>query len=302
MGLNVATRQPLTGVAFHRTLEHRGGAWWRLVVSAVLGVIGLLAMSLASLFAVLGAARALSYDNFAIDLTDGVSAGELLGANLGLALLIPLSAALVRGLYGVRPRWLSSHRPGVRWRWLAGCVGISALVWSIFLVLGTAGAFLVRSEPVDLAVWSFLAVVVFTTPLQAAGEEYLFRGLLLQALGAARLPVWVCCVGSGAIFAAAHLQFDAPLFADRLLLGTVFAWLTIRTGGIEASIAIHAVKNVAVLIPAGLLDDVSAALDPSGVTWLPVIVDVVLLSIAVPCILAAHKRSYQVPPRSRAVE
>ncbi len=248
-------------------------------------------MSLASLIAVLGASRALGYDDFDFDLADGVNATELLGANLGLAFLIPLSAALVWVLYGIRPRWLSSHRPGVRWRWLGWSVAISAAVWSIFLVLGTAGAFVVRSEPIGLAVLGFVAVVLVTTPLQAAGEEYLFRGLLLQSLGATRLPVWVCCLGSGGIFAAAHLQFDAPLFADRLLLGTVLAWLAIRTGGIEAGIAVHAVKNVAVLIPAGLLDDVSDALDPSGVTWLPVIVDAVLLSIAIPWMVAAHRRS-----------
>ncbi|MEJ7744843.1 MAG: hypothetical protein WKF73_21295 [Nocardioidaceae bacterium] len=89
--------QPLSGVAFHRTLEHRGGAWWRLVASAALGVIGLLAMSLASLIAVLGASRALGYDDFDFDLADGVNATELLGANLGLAFLIPFSAALVSG-------------------------------------------------------------------------------------------------------------------------------------------------------------------------------------------------------------
>lgn len=284
------SRQPLIGVAFHRTLECRGGGWWRLAVSAALGVIGLLAMSLAGLLAVVGAARALGRDNFNFDLTDGVDAAELLGANLGLALLIPLSAALVWVLYGIRPRWLSSHRPGMRWRWLAWSTAISAVVWSIFLVLGTTGAFILRSEPIGLSVVGFVAVVLLTTPLQAAGEEYLFRGLLLQSLGATRLPAWACCLGSGFIFAAAHLQFAAPLFADRLLLGTVLAWLAIRTGGIEAGIAVHAVKNIAVLVPAGLLDDVSDALDPSGVTWLPLIVDAVLLSIAVPWLLAAHRR------------
>ncbi|MBA3265410.1 MAG: CPBP family intramembrane metalloprotease [Nocardioidaceae bacterium] len=295
----MATRRPLTGTAFHRTLSAPSGAWWRLLASAALGVVGMLAMSVASVFAVLGIARSLGNADFSFELTDGVDAGELLAVNLGLASLIPLSGALVWGLYGVRPRWLASHRPGMRWGWLVRCVGICAVVWSIFLVLGTAGALLVRSEPIDLSVWSFIAVVLFTTPLQAAGEEYLFRGLLLQALGAARWPVWLCCIASGAVFAAAHLQFAPPLFADRLLLGTVLAWLAVRTGGIEAGIALHAVKNVAVLLPAGLLDEVSSALDPSGVTWLPLIVDAVLLSIAVPWILAAHRRSNSVARPSR---
>ncbi|MEJ7707444.1 MAG: CPBP family intramembrane glutamic endopeptidase [Nocardioidaceae bacterium] len=109
-------------------------------------------------------------------------------------------------------------------------------------------------------------------------------------MGATRLPSLICCAVSGALFAAAHLQFDAPLFADRLLLGAVLGWLALKTGGIEAGIALHAVKNIAVLIPAGLLDDLSSALDPQGVTWLPVIIDAVLLSIAVPWVLALRRR------------
>jgi membrane protease YdiL (CAAX protease family) len=154
-----------------------------------------------------------------------------------------------------------------------------------------------RTAPVGTGVVAFLAVVIVTTPLQAAGEEYLFRGLLLQGLGALRLPAWLCCVGSGALFATAHLQFSPPLFADRMVLGTVLAGLAIRTGGLESGIAIHAVKNISVLIPAGLLDTVSDALDPTGVTWLPLAVDVLLLSFAVPWIVSrAGKAESAVPP------
>ncbi|MBA3233861.1 MAG: CPBP family intramembrane metalloprotease, partial [Propionibacteriales bacterium] len=100
---------------------------------------------------------------------------------------------------------------------------------------------------------------------------------------------WVCCVATGALFATAHLQFDLSLFADRLLLGVVLAFLVVRTGGLEASIAVHLVKNVSVLIPAGLLGDVEDALDPGAVSWLPLIVDVVLLAIVVPWILYASR-------------
>ena len=160
-------------------------------------------------------------------------------------------------------------------------------VWLLLMVLATIGAALDRDAPVDSAVVWFLVVVLLTTPLQAAGEEYLFRGLLLQGLGATRLPTWVCCVVSAALFATAHGQFDPPLFADRFVLGVAFAWLTIRTGGLEAGIAIHTVKNLAGLIPAALLDDVSETLDPpGGVSWLPLIVDVVLLAILVPWVVA----------------
>ncbi len=260
------------------------------MVSVVVAALGLLAMSLAAAIGVLVTWRLFLHSDVSFDVTDGVDAAELLALNLGLALQIPVAAGLVSGLYRVSPRWLASNRPGVRWTWLAVCVGIAATVWSPLLVLGTLGAYVSRESPLDSSVLAFMAVLLVTTPLQAAGEEYLFRGLLLQGLGATGLSTWACCLASGALFALAHLQLQPALFADRLFLGTVLAWLAIRTGGLEAGIAVHAVKNLAVLVPAGLLDQVSDALDPTGVTWIPLVVDAVLLSFAVPWIVAVSAR------------
>ena len=270
---------PAPPVAYHRMLVSTRPPWWRLAVSLVAVVPSLVVMSLVGALAILGSATLLGRDA-SFDLSDGVNAGELLATNLGLALQIPVAFGLAYLLYSASPRLLSSVRPGLRWSWLVICIGISAVIWCPFLVLGTAGAYLYREAPVDSAVLGFLLVVLLTTPLQAAGEEYLFRGLILQGLGAARLPTWVCCLVSGALFAAAHLQFEPALFADRLFLGIMLAWLAIRTGGLEASIAIHAIKNLAVLAPAGLLDNVQDALDPTNVSWVPLVVDVVLVSLA----------------------
>ena len=276
--------EPPTGQPYHR-LVTRPRPWWRALGALALGTLGLLLGPLVVvLVAVLGAkllGRSLSFD-----LTDELTAGEMLVLNLGLALLIPLSALSYRLVYRRSPRWLSSLRPGLRGRWLLLCVGMAFAVWSLLLLLGTAGAAAQREAPIDSAVVWFIVVVLVTTPLQAAGEEYLFRGLVLQALGSTRLPTWVCCVVSAGLFATAHGQFDPPLFADRFVLGVVFAFLVVKTGGLEASIAVHTVKNIAGLIPAALLDDVSETLDPEGgITWLPVTVDVVLLAILVPWML-----------------
>jgi membrane protease YdiL (CAAX protease family) len=281
--------QPTPGVAYHRQLSWRPGLWWRLFLSVVLGGLGLIVMSILSAVVVVIGASVLGY-SFEFDTSNGIDAGEMLTANLGLALLIPLAAGLVRAVYSLPLRWLWSNRPGLRWSRLGQAVGVSAVVWSPFLVLGSIAAAASRSSPPGRGLIWFLVVVVLTTPLQAAGEECLFRGLLLQALGATRLSTWACCLTSAVLFAVAHLQFAPALFADRLLLGLVLAYLAIRTGGLEAGIAIHAVKNLAVLIPAGLLGSVSDALDPHGVTWLPLIVDIVLLAIAVSWILALAAR------------
>ena len=276
-------------MAYHRLVVQRG-AWWRLVVSVLTAAVGLLVGTIVAVVVVLVGARALGFESFTFDVNNGIDAAEMFATNAGLALLIPIAGGLYWLIYRRRPRWLSSVRPGLRVDWLLRCMGMAAVVWGLFLVLGTAGAYVDRKSPVDSAVVWFLVVVVLTTPLQAAGEEYLFRGLLLQSLGATRLPTLACCGLSGALFATAHAQFDPPLFADRFVLGVVLAWLAVRTGGLEAGIAIHAVKNLSALIPAALVEQVSDTLDPTGVTWLPLAVDAVLLAIIVPWLLAAQRR------------
>ncbi len=288
--MTAAPRTPLPGTPYLRVLTPTGGGLWRLVVAVFGSVAGLLVLPLLAFAGVFAGAHLLGFRDFDFDISNGVNAGEMLGLNLGLAALIGLAAVLARVLYGVRPRWLSSIKPGLRWRWLLTCTAIALAVWSLLLLAGTAGAIATRKGPLDLSVWAFLVVVVLTTPLQAAGEEYVFRGLLLQGLGSTRLPVSVCCGLSGLLFAVAHLQFDPQLFADRLLLGVALAFLAVKTGGLEASIAVHAVKNIAVLVPTGLLGTVDEALDPEAVSWLPLIVDAVLLAIVVPWLLAVARR------------
>ncbi len=291
-------RDPVAGTSYLRQLEPQAGAWWRVLVASAAVAVGGVVLAIAAILFVTGVARLLGYDNYTVDPNDGIDAGEMLATNLGLALLIPLAGLLAFLLYGVRPKWLSSTRPGVRWKWLLTCVAMSLVIWSPLLVLGTTGAAVTRDEAIGRGVVAFIVVVLLTTPLQAAGEEYVFRGLLLQGFGATKLPALVCCLVTGILFATAHLQFDLALYLDRLLLGTVFAYLTMRTGGLEAGIAIHLVKNVAGLIPAGLLDDVELVLDPGDVSWIPVAIDVILLGIAVPWILRVWRRTGQ----QRAVE
>lgn len=287
-------REPPSDESFLRIAAGQSGALWRLAASVVACVAGLVVLPVLGVAAVVVGARLAGHGGYRFDLTNGVDAGEMLSLNVGLAGLIGVAALLSRSLYGVRFRWLSSVRPGLRWRWLAVCSGVAMLGWSLLLVAGTAAALASRDGPVTLGVLAFLVVVVMTTPLQAAGEEYVFRGLLLQGLGALRWPPWLCCGASGLLFAVAHLQFDPHLFIDRLLLGVAFAFLAVRTGGLESGIAIHAIKNIAVLVPTGLLGTVDDALDPQSVSWLPLIVDAVLLALVVPTVLAVARRSASV--------
>ena len=234
-------------------------------------------MTLAALLAVALVVR-LGGGHLVVD-TDQITPELLLATNLGLALCIPLAgvpvvehlraqAALAR-LRGTRPALAVAgdlcRRSPARSGECCSCCAMLAVSRLRRRAASTA-----RSS-------AYIVVALLTTPLQAAGEEYLFRGFLLQSLGATRLAAPVCWVVSGAIFATAHGQFAPPLFADRWLIGIVFAWLATTTGGLEASIALHAVKNITVLIPAAILGELSGAIDPTGVTWLPFALDAVML-------------------------
>lgn len=229
---------------------------------------------------VYGVAHLLGFGDFTLA-AKTINAGVLLATNLGLALLVPVAGGLTWVIYRVEPRWVSSVSPKLRWHWLWTSLGMAVCVWGIFLVLALVVAVSSHQTAVNESVIGLIAVIVLTIPLQAAGEEYLFRGFVLQSLGAARLPTWLCCLLSALLFATAHAQFSPPLFADRLLLGVLLGWLAVRTGGLETGIAIHLVKNITVLIPAALLHRTTAALAPTDVTWAPFVFDAVLLAVVV---------------------
>lgn len=182
---------------------------------------------------------------------DPTVASDLLHANLATALLIPLAWLLVRYLHGVRPRWLASVAPGVRWRLLLVCLGLSAVSVLLTLVVSTGlpvGAAPAVSPgdgaPAPSSAALVLVVVLLTTPLQAIGEEYGFRGYLLQAVGALSGRPWVAVGVTALVFALAHGEQNPPLFLDRLAFGVTAGATVVLLGGLEAAIAMHVVNNV----------------------------------------------------------
>ncbi|MDG4865770.1 CPBP family intramembrane metalloprotease, partial [Streptomyces sp. T-3] len=95
-----------------------------------------------------------------------------------------------------------------------------------------------------------LAMVLLLVPFQAAAEEYAFRGWLVQAVGAWCRSPWIAVLPQALLFAAAHGWGTPWGFADLFVFGVVAAWLTIRTGGLEAAIALHVLNN---LLPFGVM-------------------------------------------------
>jgi membrane protease YdiL (CAAX protease family) len=257
------------GVLYPLTLRTPGYQWWRptlglaLVPLAMFFVVPLLLLPVAAITVALDHTG--EFDK-AFDATlslDVVTWQGLLFLNLTLAALVPVAWGIVRFVHGVRPRWLTSVAPGIRWRFFWACFGLSVVAIIAQIVVGA----LLPSDPNDLGgtvnhvdgkYLALAAVVLLTTPLQAMGEEYVFRGYLMQAFGALTRRPWIAVVVSSLLFALAHGVQNAPLFFDRLAFGLMAGYVVLRTGGLEAGIALHIWNNLVAFglaIAIGSIDD-----------------------------------------------
>ncbi len=266
------------GLAYHLVLR---GGWpgkWRPLVGLLVLAVGmLLVLPLVVMvpfvvwYAVTGQDVGEQMSTL-VDLANPTPAG-LAYLNLALAALIPLTWLIVRLLHGLRPRWVSSVFPRLRWRYFFICLGLSFIALIATVVVA---ALLPQQEATSMAgslneftpeVRSFLLVVLLLTPLQAAAEEYAFRGYLLQAFGGlVRSPV--VAVGlSSVLFALAHGAQDPPIFFDRFAFGVVAGTLVILTGGLEAGIAMHVLNNWLAFGIALAYGDMASSLNPTGGTW-----------------------------------
>ncbi|GAA0973794.1 hypothetical protein ENKNEFLB_01328 [Nocardioides aquaticus] len=286
MGAPAAPEQRPSEVPYHRI--HRIGAygrhgWWRALVGVLLTVAGmLLVVPLVVLlgfvvFFLLTGGDVADRTLVLVDTSDVTPLG-LAYLNLSLAGSILVAWFVTRVLHGLRPGWLSSVRPRIRWGWFAVSLGLSVvalvatLVVSALLPAQADGA----TVSTDLNSFTtttrdFLLVVLLLTPLQAAGEEYVFRGYLTQALGGVfanpKVAVVVAVLVPSLLFALAHGAQDAPIFFDRFAFGLVAGVLTIATGGLEAAIAMHVLNNFLAFGLALSFGDMSSALNPTGGTW-----------------------------------
>lgn len=263
---------------YHRL--HRLGpwAWWRPLVGVLCLLIGFLlvvpvvVLALFTLGIAIAGADLSSTVERMLD-TDDVTPLALAYLNVAIAAMIPLTWLLLRVLHGLRPRWLASVAPRIRWGWLGVCFGL-AVVSLLMTVL--VGALLpVQADGTELGglndftrtTRDFLLVIVLLTPLQAAGEEYVFRGYLTQAFGGLVRSPWLAVLAPALLFALAHGAQDPPVFVDRLAFGLVAGLLVVLTGGLEAGIAMHVLNNFLAFGVALAFGEMATVLNPTGGSW-----------------------------------
>lgn len=188
--------------------------------------------------------------------------------NLVLAALIPISMLLQWAFYGVRPRWMLSVTG--TWRWYL--VRRSALfIVPIFLLYTGAGLALAAVElietPPSATTTAMLIAIVLTTPLQAAGEEFGFRGFISRTVGSwssrSNVSFVIGTIVASIVFALVHFAADPWLIAYYLVFAVGMSLIVRATGGLEIAVLIHTLNNVLLLIPAVVLSSLEESLDRS---------------------------------------
>jgi membrane protease YdiL (CAAX protease family) len=196
---------------------------------------------------------------------------------------------------------LSSVAGRLRWRWLARCI-VPALAFMALTVglsyvvvpplsgepIGTGPV----TTPADTLVWAVVVILV-VTPLQATAEEYAFRGLAMQTLGSwVAFPV-VAVVLPTVAFAFAH-DYNPWGMLDVAVFGVAAAYLTWRTGGLEAAIVAHVLNNTVLF----LLSAPFAGVESSDGSPLALAVTVVSTPLYVWLVLRAARRTGLVTVRT----
>lgn len=245
--------QPEPYLRLMRTVNYR---WWR----PFLGLLAFLGCYFVAAVLVLLVAVAAGMDLDPIRLQDLTDPRVLVLTNASLIVAIP-AVWVAWTVHTERIGWSSSVLGRIRWRlmWRYGAVGLAVMG------LGTLISFAVATDSgtttgLDVNTYAALVlVVVFSTPLQSAAEEYVFRGYASQTIAS-----WIPSRTTGAVlaglitatlFSLIHLPQDFLTFFDRFAFGVAASAVVWLTGGLEAAIALHAANNVWVFLVSGALGE-----------------------------------------------
>jgi membrane protease YdiL (CAAX protease family) len=274
------------GLAFHRLVfARRRRGWWTPLVTGILGLAFYVAMLMIVVVVMVIATLAdpsagdwlLELDPAAMfDLTNPLLMLLLLGT---IALMLPAYVLASLIVNGRRVGLVSSAAGRLRWKWMLLCTAVAAVIGLVlsaltFLIPGEEGSLDGVVAPQDNPMlWWSLAVILLVIPFQAAAEEYVFRGYLMQAVGRwLRHPAFAILLPVP-LFVLGHLydplgQLSVGIFA------VVAGWLTWRTGGLEAAIALHVVNNLTAFLLAlfGLSD-----VNESSPGWFSLIFSLVIV-------------------------
>ncbi|MEU8378232.1 CPBP family intramembrane glutamic endopeptidase [Streptosporangium sp. NPDC048865] len=286
------------GSRYDRLARTRLHAWWRPVAGTLAGLAGLM---LAGLAVILGGATV----GVIVGAEIGGSGGQIfadpvvdLAINLlAIAVVLPIVYGVVAWIQRRPPGTLSSVTGRLRWRWMAWCTAVAVGA----VALGQAAVALTYvvtgkdlGEMFGWVGWErflpALAITLLLVPFQAAAEEYVFRGWLIQAFGSFLANPWPGILLSAAGFTAVHAYIDWGI-VDVFAFGVLMGWLAVRTGGLEAAIALHVANNVLAFGVSGADGSLADALKQGSVPWQTLAGTVVQLGLyAIVVVVVARRR------------
>jgi membrane protease YdiL (CAAX protease family) len=182
-----------------------------------------------------------------------------LDPNTGLVMLLfPFIAGLIAFILLIKPlnnQTLKSTINGskkIRWNHFF----ISAFIWLmlsafyliIYLKLDPAN-FTLNNKSSSLIILSVISVLLI--PFQAAFEEILFRGYLMQGFSVLLRNRWFPLIMSSVLFGLMHAfnpevsEFGfLTMMPQYILFGLIFGMVTILDDGIEAAMGAHSANNI----------------------------------------------------------
>lgn len=273
-----AERPPLAAPVDYARITRPGHRWWRILVALLLllGIWVVAQIVLAVGFLVVGVLAGWDPLWFMAGLMEfpaiRMTPGALLYTNLVLAAFIPATIISIRVAHGVRRGFVHSVAGRFRWGLFGQLTLLLLPIWLLYVVGATwaAGGSLASINP-HPEMWALMAVVWLTTPLQSAGEEYAFRGWLLQNIGgffAVRALAWgVPIIVSAVTFGLMHGSLDPWVLGPLMIMAAAAGVMAWRSGGLEAAIALHSLNNVIVMtltLTMGGFDDAFISTETTG--------------------------------------
>ena len=208
--------------------------------------------------------------------------------NIAVALDIGVCTLLAWIFFRQGFGWLVSVVGRFRWKWMGVALGIFAIGYAVEMIVELLIYGVVDYGLTDLHLESYtvfmIVSILATTPFQCAAEEFQSRAFLPRIITAI-VPFRIAglilsALVPSVIFMYLHDAQDPWLNLNYFCVALMMWWLAYRTGGIEASIALHFVNNFFSewTLP---FTDISGMFDRSEGTGSPVI----LIYIAVQLVL-----------------
>jgi membrane protease YdiL (CAAX protease family) len=262
-------------VPYHRLFRVDGRwRWWRPLVALAFFAGWYLASQIlitVAYFVPIGASKG---PQGLMDLEQSLQSGALdptdpIVLSLSLVSLVVLLPGIMLAVKIARigpANTLSSVRFRVRWRWAAWCLLPTLVISVVMFFFQTGGMFtfagglgwdhdeIGQSTVSVQALTLTIAMVVLLVPFQGAAEEYVFRGFLMQTLGAwipwRKVGAVVAVLVSTVVFALLHIPngYNVWGILDVGSFGLVAAVIVLRTGGLEATVLQHAFNNIMIFV------------------------------------------------------